>query len=62
MFDEEGNGYLLLMQPSALNTLEGIRRKVEAVNAVDKEIREHDEFYAGSLRDIFISYELVECS
>ena len=50
------------MQPSALNTLEGIRRKVEAVNAVDKEIREHDEFYAGSLRDIFISYELVECS
>ena len=44
------------------NTLEGIRRKVEAVNAVDTELRENDEFYAGSLRDSFISYELVECS
>lgn len=60
MFDKDGNGYLLLMQPSALNTLEGLKRKVEAINAIDKEVHEHDEFYAGSLRDILISYELVE--
>ena len=60
MFDDDGKGYLLLIQPSALNTLEGVKRKVESINAIDKEVREHDEFYAGSLRNILISYELVE--
>lgn len=60
MFDDNCKGYLLLIQPSALNTLEGVKRKVESINAIDKEVREHDEFYAGSLRNILISYELVE--
>lgn len=60
MFDDDGKGYLLLIQPSALNTLEGLKRKAEAINAIDKEVREHDELYAGSLRNVLISYELVE--
>ncbi len=60
MFDEDGKGYLLLIQPSILNTLESLKNKINALNAIDTEVREHEDFYAGSLRDLLISYELVE--
>ena len=49
-----------LMQPSWLHTIDDIRHKIDGIIATDKKIREHDEYYVGSLRNDIISYELVQ--
>lgn len=59
-FDDDGIGYLCLMQPSWLHTIDDIRHKIDGILATDKKIREHDEYYVGSLRNDIISYELVQ--
>lgn len=60
LYDDDGIGYLCLMQPSWLHTIDDIRHKIDGIIATDKKIREHDEYYVGSLRDNIISYELVQ--
>lgn len=40
--------------------IDDIRHKIDGIIATDKKIREHDEYYVGSLRDNIISYELVQ--
>lgn len=52
--------YLCLMQPSWLHTIDDIKHKIDGIIATDKKIREHDEYYVGSLRNDIISYELVQ--
>lgn len=49
-----------MMQPSWLHTIDDIRHKIDGILATDKKIREHDEYYVGSLRNDIISYELVQ--
>ena len=60
LYDDDGIGYLCLMQPSWLHTIDDIRHKIDGILATDKKIREHDEYYVGSLRNDIISYELVQ--
>ena len=60
LYDDDGIGYLCLMQPSWLHTIDDIRHKIDGIIATDKKIREHDEYYVGALRDNIISYELVQ--
>lgn len=48
------------MQPSWLHTIDDIRHKIDGILATDKKIREHDEYYVGSLRNDIISHELVQ--
>lgn len=60
LYDDDGIGYLCLMQPSWLHTIDDIKHKIDGIIATDKKIREHDEYYVGSLRDNIISYELVQ--
>lgn len=47
-FDDEGKS----MNPSD--------EYIHGIIATDKKIREHDEYYVGSLRNDIISYELVQ--
>lgn len=60
LYDDDGIGYLCLMQPSWLHTIDDIRHKIDGILAIDKKIREHDEYHVGSLRNDIISYELVQ--
>ena len=55
-----GERIICLMQPSWLHTIDDIRHKIDGILATDKKIREHDEYYVGSLRNDIISYELVQ--
>ena len=60
LFDDKGIGYLRLVAPHWVYTLEDLRIKANALIAVDKEICDHDNFYSGSLRDALIGYEMVQ--
>lgn len=54
LYDDDGIGYLCLMQPSWLHTIDDIRHKIDGILATDKKIREHDEYYVGSCWQKFL--------